>query len=273
MALLSFPPSPSNGEYYPVAPMAGQIQYQWEASTQTWRLVGASTGVNPGTYGDANNIPRITIDPQGRITVAAIVPLNTTYIKTNNVLAYNSYIWPNGDGLVGTALKTDSVGNLSWDHVGSVDSVNVSGGTTGLVFTGGPITLTGTITASGILAVTNGGTGAGTANAALNNLLPAQAGQANEVLTTDGSNTSWKPLGFVTFDDVSGSFNGTATSFSLRVNSVAFPPSPSKNIMVFLGGVAQTPGASKAYTVSGSTITFSSPPPIGTTFYATTVSF
>jgi hypothetical protein len=38
-------------------------------------------------------------------------------------------------------------------------SVNVSGGTTGLTFSGGPITTTGTITLSGTLAVANGGTG------------------------------------------------------------------------------------------------------------------
>jgi hypothetical protein len=41
--------------------------------------------------------------------------------------------------------------------------------------------------------------------------------------------------------------------------------------MVFLGGIAQTPGAGNAYTVSGVTINFSAPPPAGASFYATTV--
>lgn len=41
------------------------------------------------------------------------------------------------------------------------------------------------------LSVSKGGTGATTANAALNNLLPSQAGQSGKVLQTDGSNTSW----------------------------------------------------------------------------------
>ena len=46
---------------------------------------------------------------------------------------------------------------------GTVTSVDVSGGASGLVFTGGPITTTGTITlASGQLIVANGGTGAAT---------------------------------------------------------------------------------------------------------------
>jgi len=47
-----------------------------------------------------------------------------------------------------------------------VSSVDVSGGTTGLTYTGGPITGSGTITTAGTLAIANGGTGAITASAA-----------------------------------------------------------------------------------------------------------
>ena len=43
-------------------------------------------------------------------------------------------------------------------YVGTVTSVDVSGGTTGLSFTGGPITTSGTITLGGTLAIANGGT-------------------------------------------------------------------------------------------------------------------
>lgn len=42
---------------------------------------------------------------------------------------------------------------------GTVTSVNASGGTTGLSFSGGPVTTTGTLTLAGTLAVANGGTG------------------------------------------------------------------------------------------------------------------
>ena len=55
---------------------------------------------------------------------------------------------------------------------GSVTSVDVSGGTTGLTTSGGPITSSGTITVSGTLAIANGGTGETTANAAFNALSP-----------------------------------------------------------------------------------------------------
>jgi len=44
---------------------------------------------------------------------------------------------------------------------------------------------------SGTVAIANGGTGATTAAAALNALLPTQTGQAGNMLVTDGTNTSW----------------------------------------------------------------------------------
>src|SRR5690606_8439888 len=49
---------------------------------------------------------------------------------------------------------------------GTVTSVQASGGATGLTFSGGPITGSGTLTLSGVLAIANGGTGATTASAA-----------------------------------------------------------------------------------------------------------
>jgi len=78
---------------------------------------------------------------------------------------------------------------------GGVSSVNVSGGTTGLTTTGGPIVSSGTITIGGTLAVTNGGTGATTNAGALNNLLPTQTGNSGKYLTTDGTNASWATSG------------------------------------------------------------------------------
>lgn len=50
----------------------------------------------------------------------------------------------------------------STNPVGSVTSVDVSGGTTGLTTSGGPVTTSGTITLGGTLGVANGGTGVAT---------------------------------------------------------------------------------------------------------------
>lgn len=51
---------------------------------------------------------------------------------------------------------------------------------------------------SGTLAIARGGTGQGTANGALNALLPSQSGNSGKVLSTDGSNTSWAAAGSAT---------------------------------------------------------------------------
>lgn len=64
----------------------------------------------------------------------------------------------------GTAWVNSSAGS------GTVTSVALSGGTTGLTTSGGPITTTGTITLAGTLAVANGGTGATDAATARTNL-------------------------------------------------------------------------------------------------------
>lgn len=60
---------------------------------------------------------------------------------------------------------------------GTVTSVNVSGGSTGLTTSGGPVTTSGTITLAGTLDVDNGGTGATTAAGAQINLnVPSTSG-------------------------------------------------------------------------------------------------
>jgi hypothetical protein len=64
---------------------------------------------------------------------------------------------------------------------GTVTSVNVSGGTTGLTASGGPVTTSGTITLGGALNVSNGGTGAINATNARVNL---------DVPRTDGTNAT-----------------------------------------------------------------------------------
>lgn len=83
---------------------------------------------------------------------------------------------------------------IGGQNSGTVTSVDISGGTTGLSATGGPVTDSGTITLAGTLAVTNGGTGQTTANSAFNALAPSQTGNTGKFLTTDGTDTSWATL-------------------------------------------------------------------------------
>jgi hypothetical protein len=87
---------------------------------------------------------------------------------------------------------------------------------------------------------------------------------------TSATNGSVSGQKFVYLDDISSQFNGTASSFTLRLAGAPYSPLPSTNLMLTVGGVPQIPGS--AYTVSGSTLTFvGGAPPANATFLAVTV--
>lgn len=83
---------------------------------------------------------------------------------------------------------------------GTVTSVNVSGGTTGLAATGGPITTSGTITLGGALNVSNGGTGASNATNARINLGAAASGTNNDITSMTGLTGGIQTPDYIQFD-------------------------------------------------------------------------
>ncbi len=147
------------------------------SGTGSFATALSTTGVAAGTYGSISQIPVFNVDAKGRIS---------------------------------------SVSNVSFTAgSGTVTSVNASGGTTGLTFTGGPITLSGTLTLGGTLAIANGGTGAATQAGAANAILPTQTGNSGKFLTTDGTNVSWTTNGSGTVTSVAATgSNGITVSGS-----------------------------------------------------------
>lgn len=106
---------------------------------------------------------------------------------------------------LGSSMTVVTTVNGASGAVTAVTSVDVSGGTTGLTTSGGPITTTGTITLAGTLAIANGGTGQTTAANAINALLPSQGGNSGKFLTTNGTVASWGTAGAGTVTSVDGS--------------------------------------------------------------------
>lgn len=120
--------------------------------------------------------------------------------------------------------------DVEWttDGGGTVTSVAVSGGTTGLTTSGGPITGSGTITLAGTLAVANGGTGATTAAGARVNLLPSFTGNSLKAIRVNTGETDveyYTPItsiGISSTDlSVSGSPLTANGSITVNLNTVA----------------------------------------------------
>lgn len=157
---------------------------------------------------------------------------NPLSLEDGQALVYNSTtsLWENTFVDYNTLINKPSV-------VGTVSSVDVSGGTTGLTTTGGPITTSGTITLGGVLSVQNGGTGATTQQGAINSLLPTQSGQSGKVLFTDGTNVFWQTVGGI----------GTVTSVEIDAgDGIVVTGSPITTSGVITVGLTETgvvPGA------------------------------
>ena len=217
------------------------------ADTFYYAIQGQSTAeweIGVGTYASTNQFARTTVLASSAsgsavsfssgtknvfITLAAT---RTLQLKSGDTPTAGSIPYGDGSTLsyssVGTAgqvLVSGGSGSPTWSSAGtgSVTSVNVSGGTTGLTASGGPVTTSGTITLAGTLAIANGGTnstatptagtipyGTGTA------LAYSAAGTSGQVLTSGGAGApTWTTVtgtGTVTSVDVSGGTTGLTYS-------------------------------------------------------------
>ena len=67
-------------------------------------------------------------------------------------------------------------------------------------------------------------------------------------------------------DDISSGFNGSEVNFTLQVSGSNVSPGTANDIVVSLGGVIQNPNQN--YTIAGSTLTFTTAPASGLSFFA-----
>lgn len=131
---------------------------------------------------------------------------------------------------------------------GTVTSVDVSGGTTGLTTSGGPVTAAGTITLAGTLAVGNGGTGQTTAAAAITALTGTQT--SGYYLRSDGTNAALAAIQAADVPTLNQNTTGSAGSVANALTAgtgISFSSGTTYNgsaaITINNSGVAAYPGA------------------------------
>jgi hypothetical protein len=134
---------------------AGDITYYATGTAFTKLAIGASTFIltSTGTAPQWSDPAGISVN-----TATNIAGGGANQIVFNTASGTTSFI--TAPTVASTYLEwSGSAFQWSANPLGTVTSVDVSGGTTGLTTSGGPITTSGTITLAGTLAVANGGTG------------------------------------------------------------------------------------------------------------------
>jgi len=130
--------------------------------------LGAYPAANPAGYtANVGTVTNVSVSGSANISVA-------TGSTTPVISQVGASTTQNGFMSSTQATKLDGITTGA-----SVTSVAVSGGTTGLTTSGGPITTFGTITIDGTLAIANGGTGL------------TAVGAQYQVLTSNGSAATW----------------------------------------------------------------------------------
>lgn len=196
-------------------------------ANRTWS-VGTVTSVAALTLGTTGTDLSSTVADS---TTTPVITLNVPTASATNRGVLSSADW--------TTFNNKGTGN------GSVTSVDVLGGTTGLTTSGGPITTSGNITIAGTLNVGSGGTGVtsltanaviiGNATGAVTTVAP---GALNNALISDGTNwvsTALPASGVTITDDTSSNVtryvtltantSGTITTINVSSTKLTFNPS------------------------------------------------
>ncbi len=121
-----------------------------------------------------------------------------------------------GLSIVGNTISS-SGGGGGPSTGGTVTSVNVSGNSTGLTFTGGPITHSGTLMLGGVLSVANGGTGKNTLSGILKG--NGTLGLTSAVMGTDYAGPTTGTMGQVLASNGTGGFTNVTIGTGLNLSS------------------------------------------------------
>jgi hypothetical protein len=160
--------------------------------------------------------------------VTGTLPIANGGTNATTATAARGNILPSYTGNAGKVLAVNAgatdVEYIAASGSGTVTSVAVSGGTTGLTTSGGPITAAGTITLAGTLAVANGGTGTTTPSIVAGTNVTVSGTWPNQTINaTGGGGMTYPGAGIA---NSTGSAWGTSYTTSGTGTVVALATSP-----------------------------------------------
>jgi hypothetical protein len=198
------------------------------------------------------------INITGNVISLLTVPISLGGTGQTTANAAFNALAPSQTGNSGKYLTTDGT-NTSWaaNPLGTVTSVDASGGTTGLTFSGGPITTSGTLTLAGTLAVDNGGTGITAFGTGVATALGVNVGSAGAFVVNGGA-LGTPSSGTVTNLTGTASININGTVGATTATTGAFTTLTTSSTVTLNGGTANGVAylnGSKVLT-TGSALTF-----------------
>jgi hypothetical protein len=231
-----------------------QVFFSTGGGAPVWRdITAGSTGLSFGISGSA-------------YVLSGTLAIGSGGTGATTVTAARINLLPSYTGNAGKVLAINAgATDLEWISVagaGTVTSVNASGGTTGMSFTGGPITSAGTLTLAGTLITSNGGTGLSSYTAgdllyyASGTALSKLAiGASTRLLTSTGSAPQWSDPAGVTVGAATTATTATTATNIAGGTAGAIPYQTGAGATTFLGsgtGVLVNSGGNPSYSMTPS---------------------
>lgn len=224
---------------------------------------GANDSLSGYIFGNGTNaFTSVVSIPIADIT--GTLPISQGGTGATSAAAARVNLLPSYTGNGGKALFVNpGATDVQWQSVagsGTVTSVDVSGGTTGLTTTGGPIVAAGTITLEGTLVAGNGGTGLSSYSAgdllyyASGTALSKLAiGASTRILTSTGSAPQWSDPASITVGTATSATSATTATNIAGGTAGAIPYQTGAGATAFLSsgtGVLVNSGGNPSYSMT-----------------------